>query len=139
MKNETEALNTTIFELQEKRMRELDSIKDHLHSTYEILKPINLLKSTLKEVSALPKLNSSILGSAIGIGVGFLFKKLLIGRSHHPVKNMVGTVIHFAIASVVAKHGDTIKSTGAYMLHRLTNRKNKKQNLNYNGHQLRLK
>ena len=108
MKNETEALSEKIIELQEKRTRKLGLLKGQLHATYESLKPINLIKSTLKEVSSSPEIKSSIFGNVIGFGTGFLTKKLWVGHSHNPIKKLFGTLIQFAISNVVSKQARSL-------------------------------
>ena len=134
MKNETDALNEAIIALQEKRAKELALLKEQLYTTYESLKPINLIKSTFREVSSSPEINNNILGNAIGIGTGFISKKLWMGSSHNPVKRIFGTLIQFAVASVVSKYSDGIKNAGVNLLQRfLKHRKESKEEFHNNG------
>ena len=123
MKNETDALNEAIIALKEKRAKELALLKEQLHTTYESLKPINLIKSTFREVSSSPEIKNHILGNAIGIGTGFIFKKLWMGNSHNPVKRIFGTLIQFAVANVVSIYSNGIKNAGANLLQRYSKHK----------------
>jgi hypothetical protein len=123
MKNETDALDEAILVLQEKRAHELGVLREHFKDTYTSFKPINLIKSTLKEISASPEIKSDMISNAIGIGTGLIAKRLIVGSSHNPVKRLFGTVLHFAIANVVAKHTGDIKSTGQGLLQRLFKRR----------------
>jgi len=118
MKNETDALNETIIVLQEKRVQELKILKEQLCLTFESLEPINLLKSTIKKISSSSEIKSDILNNALGLGTGFLIKKLWVGRTRNPFKNIFGTLIQFAIANVVSKNADGIKSVGENLLQR---------------------
>lgn len=130
MKNETEAVNKVIFVLQQKRVKELELINEHLHSTYESLRPINFIKSTVKEISSSSEIKKNFLGVVVGIGTGFLLKKLLVGNSRDPALIMVGSVLEFAVVSVVPKQTEIIKSTGKKMLYRyLKNRKIQNNNV----------
>ena len=134
MKNETEALNEAIIELQQKRAKELVMLKEQLHTTYESLKPFNMIKSKLHEVSSSPDLKSNIISNAIGIGTGLLSKRFLGGSSHNPVKRLFGTLIQFAVASVVSKHADAIKSAGDNLYQRfLKYREVSKKEFHHNG------
>lgn len=119
MKNETDALNETIVLLQNKRAEELKLLKEQFHLTYESLKPINLIKSTFHEVTASPEIKNNILNNAIGLTTGYLSRKVLVGASHNPIKKIFGILLQFAIANVVSKHTDTIKSAGENLLHRI--------------------
>lgn len=47
-KDQTQVLNETILYMQNKQATELYLLKEQFHITLESLKPINLLKSTVK-------------------------------------------------------------------------------------------
>jgi hypothetical protein len=137
MKNETDALNKAITVLQEQRVKDLELLKDHLHVTYESLKPINFIKSTLNEVVSSPEIQSNMANNAIGLGTGFLLKKLWVGKSQSPIKRLLGTLVQFAVANAVAKHADSIKYVGKNILRRLFNhRRESKKVFHYNGNDL---
>lgn len=117
--NETDALNEAIIELQAKRTKQLFLLKEQFHHTYESLKPINLIKGTLAQVSASPEIIKGIMDNAIGIGTGLLSKKLLFGSSRNPVKKLLGTMVQIAITNIVSKRTDFIKATGQLILMRM--------------------
>lgn len=133
-KNETDTLNQTIISLQNKQAQELKSLKEQFHLTYESLKPINLIKNTIAQVTESPEIKNNLVNNAIGLTTGYLSKKVLFGASHNPIKKVLGTLLQFAIANVVSKHSDTIKSTGENLLHRfLKYRKETKLEFHHNG------
>jgi hypothetical protein len=123
-KNETDALNERIVLLQNKQALELKLLKEQFHLTYESLKPINLFKSTVDEVVSSPDIKDNMLNNVIGLAVGYLSRKVLLRASHNPIKNILGTVLQFAVANVVSKHSDTIKSTGENILQRILKYRN---------------
>jgi len=45
------------------------------------LKPVNLLKSTLKDITSSPYLIDNILGTTIDLATGYLSKKLVVRAS----------------------------------------------------------
>ena len=133
-KNGTDALNKAISSLQNKQAQELKLLKEQFHLTYESLKPINLIKSTFHEVAISPDIKNNIVNNVIGLTTGYLSKKVLMGTSHNPIKRLLGTLLQFAIANVVSKHSDKIKSTGEnILLHILKYRKEKEQDFSKNG------
>lgn len=137
MENGTDGLNEAIIVLRERRTRELESLQAHLDVTYESLKPINFIKSTFREVSSSPEIKSNILGHVIGIGTGFIVKRLWVGHSHNPVKKLFGVIVQFAIASFVAKHSDDIKYLGKGLLRRYWAHKDESERaFSYNGNDL---
>jgi hypothetical protein len=94
-------------------------LKEQFLLTYESLKPINILKSTLKEVSSSPLLIDNILGSAVGLATGYISKKIVIGTSGNIFRRLLGFVLEFVVTNVVAKNPEIIKSSGRRILQRI--------------------
>jgi hypothetical protein len=109
MKNSTEVdeLKNKIALLYLQQERDLLLLKEQFCNTCENLKPINLIKNTFKEVVASPSIKNTLVKNAIGLATGYLSKKLLIGSSHNPIKKVLGTVLEFVVANVVANSVDT--------------------------------
>ncbi len=108
MKNEAVLLKEKILLLQAKQASELKLLKEELHSTHELLKPLNFIKNTMFEVASIPDIKSKILSGALGLLTGYLSKKVLFGTSKNPITKMLGTALQFAIANVVVKKADDI-------------------------------
>lgn len=100
--------------------------KDQLRITFESLKPINLIRKSLHDISSSPDLIDNILGLATGIASGFLTRKIFIGASGNVVRKILGTVLQFGVTNVVAKNPDTIKSVGQAILNLFLRRKDPK-------------
>ncbi|MCC5929958.1 MAG: hypothetical protein JJU28_11985 [Cyclobacteriaceae bacterium] len=128
MKNETDTLSKEIAVLQEKQAREQWLLREQLNITHDSLKLINIIKKTLKEISSSSEIKRNFIGFAIGIGAGYLSKKILIGRTKNPVKKMLGTLMQFTIAYIVSKNADGIKVEGEKLVQRyLKSRKDSKR------------
>jgi hypothetical protein len=98
-------------------------LKDQLFITYESLKPVNLIKHTLKEISSSPYLIDNISGSAMGLLSGFLSRKIFVGTSGNLIKKLIGSVLQFGITNIVAQNSDVIKSVGQTILHHFFRKK----------------
>ncbi|WKK74730.2 hypothetical protein QYS49_23985 [Marivirga salinae] len=125
MKNETDALTVRISQLEEKRAEELSILKAQFQTTKESLEPFNLIKSTIDKVSSSSEIKNNIIGSAIGIGTAVFSKKILMGGSHNPIKNILGTLIQFAIGNVVSKNANEMKSKVGRFIHFFMKRRRK--------------
>jgi hypothetical protein len=130
MKNEANILQEKIALLENQQTREIQALREQIHATYESLKPLNFLKNTLEEVSSSPDLKDNILNSVIGLTTGYLSKKVLVGSTHNPFKQLAGTLIQFVIGNVVAKHSETIKAIGEVVLRRILGNIGATKNLN---------
>jgi len=98
-------------------------LKEQFQVTYESLKPIYLLKSTIDEVTSFPFFIDKILGTTIGIATGYLSRKAFVGSSGNIVRKLIGSVLQFGVANLVAKHADTIKSFGNIIIQFLPSKK----------------
>jgi len=87
-------------------------LKEQFYLTRESLKPINLIKSSLKSIVTSPYLSTNILDIAIGLITGYLSKKVFIGRSGNMFRKLFGSVLQFSVTNIVAKHPDAIKTFG---------------------------
>ena len=129
-RTETDSLNEQILLLEAKQSIELKALKDQFHVTYESLKPLNLIKSAFNEATTSPDIKNNLLNNAIGMTTGYLSKKVLVGSTHNPLKNVFGTLLQFAIGNVVSKHSGGLVATGGSMLLKfLKDRKTKKRQL----------
>ena len=123
-RNETEALDAAILVLKDRREQELRALKTQFHVVYEGLKPINLIKSTYEEVTTSPEIKGNIIKHILGLASGFLSKKIIVGTSHNPIKNVLGNLIQVAVGNVVSKHSDSIIAGGEELWHKIAPHRN---------------
>lgn len=103
-------LRAAIAALEQKQLVEADLMKAQFHLAYESVKPINFIKSTIKEVTASQDIKDNLLNTGVGITAGYLSKKLFEGVSHSPLRKLLGTVLMFGITNAVAKNPEVIKA-----------------------------
>jgi len=121
--NSVAGLKNAIQLLEVKQSAEEQLLKEQLIVVYESLKPINLLRNTLKKVFSTPDLIENISGSAIGAAGGLLLKKLFIGKSGNIFRKLIGSVLQMSATNIVAKNSDLIKSVGHFIIQYLFGRK----------------
>ncbi len=118
-------LKNAIQLLEEEQAIKGQLLKEQVFITYESLKPVNLLKSTLKDLSSSPYLIENIVGSAVGIATGYVSKKIVVGASANIFRKLFGTILQFGITNLVAQHPDAIKSFGQYIVQHIFRKKEK--------------
>ncbi len=125
MQNITSAtgLKNAIQLLEVEQVVKLQLFKEQFHLTYESLKPVNILKSTIKDVASSPYLIDNILGTAIGLTSGYLSKKIFVGASGNMFRKLLGSVLQFSVTNVVAQHPETIKSFGQFIFQHIFRKK----------------
>ncbi|MGD0342594.1 MAG: hypothetical protein ABSA76_12895 [Bacteroidales bacterium] len=87
-------------------------LKEQFFLVIESLKPVNLLKSAIKDISSSPYLVDNIVGTAMGLATGYLSKGMFVGTSGNKIKKLIGTILQFGITNVIAQNSDSIKLFG---------------------------
>ncbi len=118
-------LKNAIQLLEEDQAVKGQLLKEQIFVTYESLKPANLIKSTLKDLSSSPYLIENIVGSAVGIATGYVSKKIVVGASAGIIRKLFGSILQFGITNLVAQHPDAIKSVSHYIIQQIFHKKEK--------------
>jgi hypothetical protein len=124
--NYAEALDETIKKLEDQQKQEKKLLKEQFNVAYESLKPANLIKSAIKEFTTSGELKDNMVNYAVGMGTGYLSKKAVVGSSHNPFKNILGTIVQYGVSNIVSKKSDLIKSAGNGLLNLLFHKKKDK-------------
>ena len=98
-------------------------LKEHFHRVYESLKPINLIKGTFKEIISSPNLIDNVLGTLVGMGTGYLSKKIFIGTSGNIIRKLFGSALQVGVTNVVSQHPEVIKSLSQMIFQRIFRKK----------------
>jgi hypothetical protein len=98
-----DTLNQRIKFLEDQQDKEWCDIKDEIDEIKENLKPLNLIRNTVEEINETIGFKSDIAQSAVSIGIGYLAKKLVIGKTDSTFKNILGSILQLAVTTLVAK------------------------------------
>ena len=99
-----EDLKEAIKELEAKKLITEEALKRQFHETVDTFKPSNILKNTVSEVSASPQFKHNLLNLALGLGAGYLTRKIAVGKKAGLFAKTIGTALQFGVASLVAKN-----------------------------------
>ena len=117
-------LKNAIQRLKVEQTIEEQLLKEQFYYTYESLKPINLLRSTIYDITTSPHLMDSILGTATGLATGYLSRKIMmIGASGNLFRKLLGSVMQLGVTNVVSQNPDKIKSIGQYIFQHILHKK----------------
>ena len=105
-------LTAAIHWLEKKQADEENILKKGFHSAFESLKPINLIKNTIREAASSGELKDNLLNTSAGLSAGFLVKKLFVGKSGNPLRKTAGNIIMFGITNMMAKNPGFIPLLG---------------------------
>jgi hypothetical protein len=108
-------LKDTIQLLEAEQAFEKQMLKEQFHSTYERLRPANLLRSTLQDFTSTPYLIDHILSAAVGLATGYLSKKIVVGTSGNIIRKLLGYLMQVGVTNTIAQHPDQVKSIGHFI------------------------
>ena len=96
-------LGIRIRELKELERQQLAELKEIAGNIVDSVSPAGIIKSTLKDIAASPDLRSNVINTAIGLGAGFLGKKLYVGNSKNVFRKITGAAVQFVVANFIRK------------------------------------
>ena len=106
--NNAAELDRAIAELEHKAAFQKKDIQETFASVSESLKPMNLLKSGFRSVIHTGN-KEDIFNVLLGLGSGFLGRKLLLGKSKGVVGKTIGQAIQWGMAGLISKNAESIK------------------------------
>jgi hypothetical protein len=125
----TVALKDAIQSMEADQAGKGQLLKEQFYVIYESLRPVNILKYTLQDISSSPFLIDNIISTGMGIASGFLTNKIFVGRSGSIIRNLLGTVLQFGVTNVVAQHPAAVKSIGELIMQFIRRKRTNSQKL----------
>ncbi len=117
------ALRSSIKVMEVEQQTKQLELKDQFYLAYESLKPVNIVRSTLKDFLSA---SDNFSGTAVGAAGGYLVKKLLVGSSGSMLRKLIGTALQIGMTNIGSHKSDVIKSAGQAILRRLFRRKDRR-------------
>ena len=99
--NTAEELQVKIDELERIHSQQLAELKHAATGLLDSFSPAQLIRSTLRDVSHSTDLKSAAIDTAMGLGAGFLGRKLYVNKSGNVFKKIAGTAIQFLVTNFV--------------------------------------
>jgi hypothetical protein len=94
-------------------------LKEQLVLTYESLKPINILRNTLKDLFTGSHIMEDISGTTFGMVIGYLIKKLFIRESSGKIRRILASVFQLGITKLIAQKAEYIRDVGQVIIQHL--------------------
>lgn len=118
-----EDIKNAIQQLESKQADELLLLKGQFLTTYESLKPINIINDTFKKLANSSSVSKSIINTAIGVSAGVIIKKIVLGNTYNLFSKLLGGVLEYTIANKVTKNADQIKSFASTIINQFVRSK----------------
>jgi hypothetical protein len=105
-----DSLKESIRLLEIKQAEEGQALKEQFKITYESLKPSNLIKSSLNELTNSVEIKNSLFETIVSILTGYLTKKMMVSSKSNPFVKILGALLQFGVTSIVAKNAESIRN-----------------------------
>lgn len=116
-------LKDAIRSLEEKQAGQGRVLKDHFYFVIESIKPLNIIKSTIKEVASSPGLISQIVSTTIGLTAGYVSNKTIAGLSRNPFRKLAGTIMQLGVTTLIVNNTEAVRFLGQILLKRFLRKK----------------
>ncbi|MEJ7769127.1 MAG: hypothetical protein WKF89_15015 [Chitinophagaceae bacterium] len=97
-------LKAAIRELELKTQQQKQALKTNATSTAKSFNPANLVRTGLlnaKEVAEKRDIRATALNTLIGLGTGYLSRKLVVGKSRNIFRRTIGTAVQAAMTKFI--------------------------------------
>ena len=119
-RDSVEKLNEMISQLEVRQEEQGRELKEQLLISYESLKPLNLIKSSIKDLSN-SELKDGLVDSVLSILSGYITQRLIIRKSKNPLKRIIASFIQIGATKLIAKNIDLIKDLLYLQIDRVAN------------------
>ncbi|MES2799244.1 MAG: hypothetical protein V4638_04450 [Bacteroidota bacterium] len=109
-------LQARIRQLQIQAMEERLALKEEVKEIINNINPIKLITHGLKEIITSEEMKEGISSLSIGMGAGYVAKKIVIGNSENALQRIAGNLVGMLVSKNVAMHSDQIRSAGISIL-----------------------
>jgi hypothetical protein len=111
------ALREAIIDLERQQAAASRQITVQLIHAVESMKPINLIKNTLNEVTESKEMTDNILKTSIGLVAGYITQSLFQRPSHGPLRRLLGVLFSYGITHFLATNPEMLTAIGAKIGH----------------------
>jgi hypothetical protein len=123
-----QAVKKSISVLERRQKEEGKLLMQQFTITFESLKPLNVLRKIISDISEPSELKENLIQTTAGLVTGYISRKLLVRSSKNPFLRMAGVYLQYAVTNFVSKHSDSIKALGAYYIDKLSKKYRYEQN-----------
>jgi|SRR5688572_33227429 len=113
--NPTDTLNSKITLLEQKRNQHFTDLKQQLRDTGESMKPANLIKGAIRDLTTSKQLKSMLIQAAIGFAAGYVLKKIITKNKDNAKNRMIGNALQYGLSFLASKRNNMLKAAGLYV------------------------
>jgi hypothetical protein len=98
-------------------------LKEQVKGITEDLRPVNLIASVMKDVVSSPFIIERVVGAALGVGTGYISRKIIAGTSGNPLRRLIGSAMQLAITTIATKNLVPVSLMGRFLFKKIFGKK----------------
>ena len=107
--NAVTSLRESIYFLEIRQAEEGKILKEQFKITYESLKPVNLIKSSIQELANSVEIKNNLFETVVSILTGYLTKKIMVNSKSNPIMKIFGAFLQYGVTSLISKNAENIR------------------------------
>jgi len=117
------ALKEAIVALEIKKIEQGKFIKEQFNQIRENLRPANLIRNSLGELTSSPSVLNNLLGTLAGLTAGYFSRKVVIGKSPNLFRLIAGKLMQIGISAFMINKPALLTTIGKSVISRIFTRK----------------
>ncbi|MEI6140248.1 MAG: hypothetical protein WCP85_13355 [Mariniphaga sp.] len=118
----SEDLKTAIALLEQKRDTERAAISEQFSIVADSLKPVNLLKRSIQEITGSIDLKDQFIHKGAGLLAGYLTRKLVVRSSTNPFVRLAAVALQYGVTNYISDNSGTFANKVLTLFNRLTDK-----------------
>ena len=107
--NAINSLKESICLVKIRQIEEGKILKEQFKITYESLKPVNLIKNSMKDLVSSVEIKSSIFETLISIVSGYLTQKFIVTSKSNVFIKTLGMLMQFGVTNLISKNSEDVR------------------------------
>lgn len=120
----SQKLKESIRILELIQIEERNILKSQIIDTYESFKLVNILKSSMRDISGSVDLKSNLVETLLSVFTGYFTKKMIVSSKSNPFMKIFGFVLQLAVTGILTKNSDNIKAFVADLIEKIIPKEN---------------
>ena len=107
--NAVATLKESIRILEIRQAEEGQQLNAQLRLAYESLKPINLIKNSIKDLASSFEIKHSLLETIVSFISGYFAQRMIVSSKSNVFKKLLGVLMQFGVNNIVLKNIESIR------------------------------
>ena len=112
-------LKDAIHLLESEQSVKSQALKQQFRLIFESLRPINIIKGAVQDLTDSPGGITNVLGTGVGLLSGFFSKKYFVGTSGNLFRNLIGSALQFGITNLVSNRAGALNTLGQFVFRKI--------------------